>query len=105
MRDGAAGTSVVSLWAGPCVAGLRVSWPMAWLSLCGTGLGLREGLKRCLRGMAGEPATSVHRTGSAYVVSRMRFARSGPGATPVWFFRMPEYKDIAAGLGAQPLRI
>ena len=73
----------MSVCPGACVAGLRASYPIAWLSACGAGLGLREGLKRCLRGMPWKRATSVHMAGRAYVVLRIRFARIGPTVEPI----------------------
>ena len=39
---------------------LRTTRPIVAVSFCGLGFGLRDGLKRCLRGMAGEPANFMH---------------------------------------------
>jgi hypothetical protein len=51
MRDEA---PVGSTWS------LCTARPIVAASFCGVGFGLRDGLKRCLRGMAGERATFMH---------------------------------------------
>jgi hypothetical protein len=43
----------------PGVEAVRASLPIVWASLCGIGFGLRDGLKRCLRGMARSQASAM----------------------------------------------